>query len=94
MLLASGPQPGALHFVLASRGAYQESITKWLFDDPRYPANVLGCIQEQHQIHARLVLLVVLCQIPFYTCQQPGLIHYWLILLVVPSLQTQQVRSV
>ena len=69
------------------RQPYQQSIAKGLLDDARYPADVLCCIQEQHQVHASLVLQVVLCQIPLYTCEQAGLVCDRLILLIVSSLR-------
>ena len=69
-----------------SRQPYQQSIAKGLLDDAGYAADVLCCVQEQHQVHAGLVLQVVLCQIPLYACQQAGLVGDRLVLLVVSSL--------
>ena len=68
--LATSAEAGRLHEAFQkSAKAHQQSIAKRLLDDTGNPANVLCRIQEQHQVHARLVLLVVLCQVPLYACQ-------------------------
>ena len=66
--------------------AHQQGIAKGLLDDACYAADMLCCVQEQDQVHAGLVLQVVLCQVALYASQKPGLISDWLILLVISTL--------
>lgn len=68
--------------------SYQQSIAKGLFDDAGDAADVFSCIQKQHQVHACLVLQVVLHKVPLNAAQQAGLVCHWLILLAVNPLHT------